>query len=194
MTRIYFVRHAEPDRKWNDDRTKPLSDGGLVDRMTIIEKLENKNIQMVFSSPYKRSYDTIEPVAKKIGLEIVTDERFRERKPGKEGNNIELFKKLWSDFSHCEEEGESIGEVQNRNIEALKEVLDIGKDNNIIIGTHGTALSTILNYYDSNFGFDEFLRIINFMPYMVRLEFNENGFLGMEEEYYMEKEYKVIAQ
>jgi len=29
---------------------------------------------------------------------------------------------------------------------------------NIVIGTHGTALSTIINYYDSTYGYDDFER------------------------------------
>jgi len=30
---------------------------------------------------------------------------------------------------------------------------------NIVIGTHGTALSTIINYYDSTYGYDDFERM-----------------------------------
>ena len=36
--------------------------------------------------------------------------------------------------------------VQNRNIEALNEILSDNADKEIVIGTHGTALSTILNF------------------------------------------------
>ena len=32
MTRIYFVRHAEPDKTVEDDRTRPFSKKGLSDR------------------------------------------------------------------------------------------------------------------------------------------------------------------
>ena len=28
MTRIYFVRHAQPEHSWEDDRTRPLSEEG----------------------------------------------------------------------------------------------------------------------------------------------------------------------
>lgn len=30
-TRIYFVRHAQPDHNWIDDRTRPLSEEGKCD-------------------------------------------------------------------------------------------------------------------------------------------------------------------
>ncbi len=45
-----------------------------------------------------------------------------------------------------EEGGESIAMVQNRNIEVLNEILSDNMDKDIALGTHGTALSTILNY------------------------------------------------
>jgi len=192
MTTIFFVRHAEPNHKWKDDRTKPLSDVGIQERLEIIEILENKNISMIFSSPYKRSFDTIEPLAHKLGIEILTDEGFIERKVGKNGNNMEMFKKRWSDLTYCEEGGESIKEVQNRNIKGLENVLNIGKNKNIIIGTHGTALSSILRYYNSNYGVNDFLRIINYMPYIVRLEFENNILIGMKEEFFIEKKYKIL--
>ena len=62
------------------------------------------------------------------------------------GHTVELVEKRWQDFSFCEPGGEPLGSVQKRNIEALNEVLVSHKDKNIVIGTHGTALSTILHY------------------------------------------------
>ena len=36
-------------------------------------------------------------------------------------------------------------------MEALNEILSDNADKEIVIGTHGTALSTILNFYDNSF-------------------------------------------
>ena len=47
-------------------------------------------------------------------------------------------------------------------------------DKDIVIGTHGTALSTILNFYDNNFGCEDFLRIIDWMPYIIELDFESS--------------------
>ena len=76
-------------------------------------------------------------------MEIITDERFRERRSGI--NASEMLEKRWADFSFAEEGGESLNSVQKRNIEALREVLDTYKGKTVVIGTHGTALSCILN-------------------------------------------------
>ena len=54
---------------------------------------------------------------------IETDERLSERKAGKNSNNREMFKKRWEDFAFAEADGEPIGDVQKRNIEALNEIL-----------------------------------------------------------------------
>ena len=53
----------------------------------------------------------------------------------------------------------------------------------IVIGTHGTALSTILNFYDSNFGCEDFLQIIE-------LDFEGDKLIAKQEHCYIEKEFK----
>ena len=60
----------------------------------------------------------------------------------------------------------------------------------IVIGTHGTALSTILNFYDSNFGCEDFLRIIDWMPYIIELDFEGDKLIAKQEHCYIEKEFK----
>lgn len=81
-----------------------------------------------------------------------------------------MFQKRWADHDYHEEGGESIAMVQNRNIEALNEILSDNTDKDIVLGTHGTALSTILNFYDNSFGCEDFLRIIDWMPYIIELD------------------------
>ena len=57
-------------------------------------------------------------------MKIDTDERFREREKGFNGNNLGMFQKRWEDFDYHEEGGESLRSVQERNISALFELLD----------------------------------------------------------------------
>ena len=59
------------------------------------------------------------------------------------------------------------------------------------LGTHGTALSTIIKYYRPQFGFADFMRIIDYMPYVVEMTFDDNGGLyGMKDILIIKKEYK----
>ena len=194
MTTIYFVRHCQPDFTNNPaDRVRPLSAEGQKDSFAVMEFLKDKKIDDFYSSPYKRSYDTVIHAAEYYGKQITTDERLRERKVGENGNSggkdFEIFRKRWSDFNFAEEGGESLGSVQKRNIEAVFEILEKSKDKTVAIGTHGTALSSILNYFDPSFGADDFLRIINFMPYIIRLDFDGKKLVSKTEEMYIEKKF-----
>lgn len=181
MTKIYFVRHAEPIHSWEDDRSRPLSNEGVSDSKKVTEFLKTIKVDCFYSSPYKRSIDTIFESSVFHGLKITTDERLRERKKGIEGNNHGMFQKRWGDFYFCEENGESLGVVQKRNMSALLEILAVENDKNIVIGTHGTSLSTILNYYNPKYGCNDFLRIIDFMPYIIRLDFINMEYIELEE-------------
>ena len=188
MTKVYFVRHAEPVHAHVDDRTRPLTAEGLEDRKIVLETLKDKEIDVFYCSPYVRSMATIEEAAAFFDKKILTDERLREREKGKEGNSSDnLLKMRWADFSFHEEGGESIGMVQERNMAALREILAANEGKNIVIGTHGTALSSILNYYNPQFNCDDFLRIVDWMPNVIELDFEGDKCVGMTEHAYVEK-------
>ena len=89
-------------------------------------------------------------------------------------------KKQWEDFKYKLSDGESLEEVQSRNIKALNKVLEIYNGKNIIIGSHGTALSTIINYYDKTFGYSDFEKIRNVMPWVVKFSFENDVCIRIE--------------
>ena len=190
MTKIYFVRHAQPEHAWEDDRTRPLTGEGRRDSAIVFEFLKDKHIDAFYSSPYKRSMDTIADSADFFGKDIITDEDLREREKGENGNNHGMFHKRWADHNYHEEGGESIAMVQKRNIRALTEILRDNIDKEVVVGTHGTALSTILNFYDKSFGCDDFLRIVDRMPYVIELDFEGDKLVGKVEHCYVLKEFK----
>ena len=190
MTKIYFVRHAQPEHAWEDDRTRPLTGEGRRDSAIVFEFLKDKHIDAFYSSPYKRSVDTIADSADFFGKDIITDEDLREREKGENGNNHGMFHKRWADHNYHEEGGESIAMVQKRNMRALTEILRDNIDKEVVVGTHGTALSTILNFYDKSFGCDDFLRIVDRMPYVIELDFEGDKLVGKVEHCYVLKELK----
>ncbi len=173
MAKVYFVRHAQPDFSIIDDLTRPLTEKGIEDSKKVTEYLLDKQITKAFSSPYKRAVDTIKDFATKSNLEINIIDDFRERKI--DDGWIEDFnsfaKEQWNNFEYKLPHGESLNEVQKRNIAALHQILKENLNRNIVIGTHGTALSTIINYYDKNYGYSGFERIKQLMPYVACVEF-----------------------
>lgn len=190
MTHIYFVRHAQAEHEWKEDRTRPLTAEGQEDTKSVLQFFEDKKVDVFYSSPYTRSIETIAETAEFYGKEILLDERLRERQKGPDGNVYGMFQKRWADHSYHEEGGESISMVQQRNIEAIYQIIKENEDKTIVIGTHGTALSTILNYYDNSFDCDDFLRIIDWMPYIIELIFEKNRLVNKVEHLHIQKEFQ----
>ena len=183
MTTVYFIRHAESDNSDLDNRNRPLTEKGFADRRLVTEFLQDKSIDAVLSSPYKRAVDTIADFASKLRLDIELIEGFREQDEEGWSDDEQFFiynEKQWADFSLKSSTGESLSDVQSRNIAAMNDALVRYKDKNIIVGTHGTALSTIINYYDSSYGFNGFLAMVNIKPWVVRMDFDENHCIRIE--------------
>ena len=55
------------------------------------------------------------------------------------------------------------------------EIVEDFKERSIVVGSHGTALSTIINFYDKSFGYDDFENIRFLMPWIVEFSFDELG-------------------
>jgi len=160
---------------------RPLTAKGRKDCALVTDFLKDKGIDVVLSSPYKRSVDTVAGFADSAGLQVELIEDFRERKVG---DWVEDFKgysrKQWEDFSFKQPEGENLFEVQARNIAALEEVLIKYKDKFIAVGTHGTALSTIVNHYDNTYNHEDFWAMAGLMPWMVKMDFDGNRCVCIE--------------
>ena len=196
LTIVYFVRHCQPDFSHRDDRTRPLTAMGMEDSVAVARVLHDVPIDDFYCSPYRRSLGTIAGAAQEHGLPIQTDERLRERRSGEGGNsglkddgNTPL-RRRWRDFGWHESGGESLGAVQERNIQALQEILSENTGKTLVIGTHGTALSTILNHYHPAFGCEDFLRIVDWMPYIVQLTFDGQRLLTSEEIFHIDRPYQ----
>ena len=185
MTTIYFIRHAEADNTNRDGRNRPLTNKGLADRKLVTNFLKDKNIDVVLSSPFKRAVDTLSDFAEQNNFQIELVEGFRERKSDIDFASINFgfkafMERQWADFSYTYSDGECLAEVQKRNITALNEVLTRYKNKKITIGTHGTALSTIINYFDSTYGFDDFMSMVNLLPWVVKMVFNDKNCIKIE--------------
>ena len=176
MTNLYFVRHAEPNYDNHDDMSRELTENGLRDRYKAADFLSDKNINLVLSSPYKRSVDTVRPIADAIGQsEIETYYDLRERTVCDEWLYCfdDYAYRQWTDFTYRLAGGECLGEVQARNVAAIREIIRKYEGRNIAIGSHGTALSTIIHYYtEGKWGFEDFQRIKKVMPFVVKLSFD----------------------
>ena len=183
MTTVYFIRHAEPNYENHDDLSRELSPKGLQSSKELVNSFAGIQIDAFYSSPYLRAVDTIKPLADSRGRSIHLIPDFRERKIT--NHWIEDFtgftEKQWADFHYHLPGGESLFMVQERNIRALEDLLQAHPDQTILIGTHGTALSTIINYYKPDFQLADFHRIKGVFPWIVEGEFQGTSCLSIME-------------
>ena len=182
MTQVYFVRHAEPNYRNHTDAERELSPRGLEDRKLVTDYLLDKQIDVILSSPYRRAVETVRHFADTVRLPITHVQDFREREIADEWiDNFDAFcRRQWAEFDYALPGGECLREVQQRNVAALRQVLQEHAGQRIVIGGHGTAIATVLHHFDSSFGYEGFERIRRLMPWIVRLDFDGDAFLGME--------------
>lgn len=176
MTTIIFVRHADSNRRNHDELLRELSPKGMEDRKRVTEYLAGKGIDAVLSSPYRRAVDTVADFAQRYGVKIELADGFREREVSGWLEDYAAFvKRQWEDFDYRRPGCESMRQAQRRCIAALEAVLRQYAGKTVAIGGHGTAISAVVNYYDSSFGYREFEQIEPVMPWIVELDFNESG-------------------
>jgi 8-oxo-dGTP diphosphatase len=79
---IFVVRHAKAGspHEWDgdDDTERPLTKPGRRQAAALAARLGGEQVTGLWSSPYVRCVQTIEPLAEVLGLDIVTDPRLAE--------------------------------------------------------------------------------------------------------------------
>ena len=78
---LYLVRHAKAGSRSDfsgDDRERPLSRAGQEQAAALTLMLGHLPISRIYSSPYLRCVQTVEPLAKKLSLEVRVTEALAE--------------------------------------------------------------------------------------------------------------------
>ena len=84
MAKLYLVRHAKAGerRLWDgDDRDRPLSPKGWKQAEMLATRLKALDVSSLYSSPYVRCVQTLEPLADLLDREIEIDQRLSEDEP-----------------------------------------------------------------------------------------------------------------
>ena len=115
-------------------------------------------------------------------------DRFDALRKKADNTSKEFLKKASEQVNICQDfyfnmlEGKSSFSIVKRNgvcilyYSALDEVFSVHKDKNIVVGTHGTALSTIISYYDPSYGLADFMKMLSRLPRVVRMDFDNHTF------------------
>ena len=124
---ILYVHHAERDRanKSIDRQYQNVTKNGIIEANLLAEKLKQKNITAIYTSPYLRCTHTAEIINKYNNAPIYEEDRFNEMK------NEETWK-----------------EFQIRHINALNEIINKhNEDDFIVCVSSGVNLSAFIYYF-----------------------------------------------
>ncbi len=145
---FYLLRHGQAENnvlKVISDGDYPLTSLGKKEIERVVEKIKKFKIDVIYSSPIKRCFQTAEIIANKIGLKVLTDDRLREINAGIFNNKdfsdyINQFKSVEERFYKRPKGGESLEDVKNRVIDFVIETNRKYQNKNILIVSHQDPL------------------------------------------------------
>ena len=156
MTTIYLIRHSKPlkpNNTYTKDNLQLQNEKCIlsIDGEEIARKAFDKdifdNIDFVYASNYVRTIATAKYVAFKNNVDVNIVDNLGERKFGITSwdelpENFE--RKQFLDENYKIGNGESQKEVRERMYSALMKILADNKGKNVVIVSHGTAISYLL--------------------------------------------------
>lgn len=151
MGKIFIVRHGQDEDNangiLNGRRNKPLTILGREQAGTVAEKLHSYKIDVIYSSPLKRAFETAQIIASRLKRDnILIHEHLIEREfgilSGKPISDIPLFAKkiLKTDRVNyfLEAEGaEKFSDLYERAQKILHEIKEKHAHENVLVVAHG---------------------------------------------------------
>jgi broad specificity phosphatase PhoE len=157
MTELILIRHGETD--WNVEgryqgqSDVPLNPIGVKQARDLARKFIPRSLDTIFSSNLSRAQQTALMLSEATGAPLHLDPRLREIDQGEwEGM---LFSDIRTRYSEVYEQrrhyplevappgGETVGQVRERVLEAVKEIIQQHPNRRIAIVSHGLALAII---------------------------------------------------
>jgi 2,3-bisphosphoglycerate-dependent phosphoglycerate mutase len=178
QTTIYLVRHAHAE--WRHDESRPLSKAGIDAARGVVDRLASRPIAAIYTSPSRRSVETVEGLASRLRLrpEVVSDLRERELPPVPPGEFDALVQQAWRLPAEAPRGGESNVRAQARGLAVLRNVVARHVGGHAVLATHGNLLALMVNALDPTFAY-EFWRGLSF-PDIYQVVFNGTEFRGVE--------------
>jgi 2,3-bisphosphoglycerate-dependent phosphoglycerate mutase len=182
-TYIYMIRHGDSPKE-GPERTRGLTEKGIFDAQKVTELLKKENMDVVVSSPYLRSVQTVEGISQHIGQSVIVEEDLKERIFSTSHNRISdqelghLLEASFRDPDFALKGAESNAECQSRAIAVLDTLLHTHEGKKIAVGTHGAIMTLMMGHYDSRFDLS-FLHSTS-KPDIYRMEFNDLELVGIQ--------------
>lgn len=172
---LILVRHATPVFPVSghaDDHQRPLTDEGHQQAQTLIPGLAAPAPQAVYSSPYRRAVQTVEPTARLLGLTVTPVAALREWDSGLIPCDdwAQHYAASWSQPDLIRPGGESLRQLGRRAVAALDNILAAHPGSAVLVGSHGTFIARALIGYGIAFDHESWMAMP--MPAVYRLRFS----------------------
>jgi len=145
------IRHSEAKSNVEnyvdsgEDKTNHLTEKGEKTTLAKAQELKKENIDIIISSPVLRAKETAEIISKELGIEIIYDERIREKNFGKHsgetfGEHAKIYKDVRDKFKARCPDGENEIDVRLRMGDFIYDIDSKYSHKNILIISHGTPI------------------------------------------------------
>ncbi len=150
MTWFYLIRHAESP--WSPDEQRPLSTRGLTqaEEVAAVMRAWEDSVHVIYSSPYRRAYETVSPVAQQLKLNIrMTNELCERRLAGGPVDDFqEAVAATWRNPDTAFPGGESNTAARKRGVGLIERLQRRYPEGRIVLSTHGNLLALMLQCFD----------------------------------------------
>lgn len=152
--KIYVMRHGQTE--WNKNgiiqgqQDIELNETGIEQARNQIKIFNEKNIDLIISSTLKRAKKTAQTVSSDKKVEIIYDDRLKERKFGEYEGTPSNFNEdyLYNTKTNINEKNiETAQELYKRVESILNEVKEKYKDKKVLLVTHGGTTRAIEAYF-----------------------------------------------
>ena len=158
MSKLILVRHGETtwnlEMRYQGQTDISLTANGIEQAGKVAQRLADEKIAAVYSSDLSRAFVTAAQIAAVHGLDVLTRRDLREISFGEwEGMTYDSLdldgggtgNRLFSHPAEIEiPGGETFFEVQQRMMEALRELAQRHEGQTVVIVSHGAAIRTVL--------------------------------------------------
>lgn len=120
---------------------------------------ELSNIEVIYSSSYTGAVNTSKYLAETNKIDIILEERLKERTIGELGSNEYRFLKGMQehDFTYKLSGGESLEEVRTRMVECIKEILRSDYETVLVVSHNIALFSLFLTWCNKDYNLEDHL-------------------------------------
>jgi broad specificity phosphatase PhoE len=155
VTTILLARHGESDwnhtKRWQGFADRPLTELGLAQAERLADRLDETELDAVWSSDLKRARDTAEVVARRKSIEVQTTPELREVDVGSwsgltRGQAEALYPEgyaRWLRGGEGWEDGETYSQLGERVIRAILAIAAAHEGGRVLVVAHGGTIRAI---------------------------------------------------